>query len=142
MTGEMFAAGDGEGASFNGRKLQLQVSGRPLAEALVGTGFSYSAEERADQARMLAIILAEVRDIRRGGSAALDLCSVACGRLDAYYEGGLKPWDLAAGEVIAREAGATVTELEGLPAQSPTIVAAAPGLEGQLVELLKRASSS
>jgi len=142
MTGEMFAAGDGEGASLNGRKLQLQASGRPLAEALVSTGFSYSAEERADQARMLAIILAEVRDIRRGGSAALDLCSVACGRLDAYYEGGLKPWDLAAGEVIAREAGATVTELEGLPAQSPTIVAAAPGLEGQLVELLKRAASS
>jgi myo-inositol-1(or 4)-monophosphatase len=83
-----------------------------------------------------------VRDIRRAGSAALDLCAVACGRLDAYYEAELKPWDLAAGEVIAREAGATVISLEGLPADPPTVVAAAPGLQGPLVELLERSASN
>jgi myo-inositol-1(or 4)-monophosphatase len=142
LTGEMFTASQGEGAWLDGDPLRLQPTGRPLAEALVGTGFSYSAQNRAAQARMLAIILPAVRDIRRAGSAALDLCAVACGRLDAYYEAELKPWDLAAGEVIAREAGATVISLEGLPADPPTVVAAAPGLQGPLVELLERSASN
>jgi fructose-1,6-bisphosphatase/inositol monophosphatase family enzyme len=138
----MFTGSQGEGAWLDGDPLRLQPTGRPLAEALVGTGFSYSARNRAAQARMLAIILPAVRDIRRAGSAALDLCAVACGRLDAYYEAELKPWDLAAGEVIAREAGATVISLEGLPADPPTVVAAAPGLQGPLVELLERSASN
>ena len=142
LTGEMFTGSQGEGAWLDGDPLRLQPTGRPLAEALVGTGFSYSARNRAAQARMLAIILPAVRDIRRAGSAALDLCAVACGRLDAYYEAELKPWDLAAGEVIAREAGATVISLEGLPADPPTVVAAAPGLQGPLVELLERSASN
>ncbi|MFZ2058582.1 MAG: inositol monophosphatase family protein [Acidimicrobiales bacterium] len=142
LTGEMFTGSQGEGAWLDGEPLQLQPTGRPLAEALVGTGFSYSARNRAAQARMLAIILPAVRDIRRAGSAALDLCAVACGRLDAYYEAELKPWDLAAGEVIAREAGATVISLEGLPADPPTVVAAAPGLQGPLVELLEHSASN
>ena len=142
LTGEMFTGSQGEGAWLDGDPLRLQPTGRPLAEALVGTGFSYSARNRAAQARMLAIILPAVRDIRRAGSAALDLCAVACGRLDAYFEAELKPWDLAAGEVIAREAGATVISLEGLPADPPTVVAAAPGLQGPLVELLERSASN
>ncbi len=142
VNGEMFAACEGEGASLNGHELRLEPSGRSLTEALVGTGFTYVAKDRADQARMIPAILPAVRDIRRRGSAALDICAVACGRLDAYYEAWLRPWDLTAGEVIAREAGATVTEIEGLADGSPTFVVAAPGLEGPLVELLKASASS
>ncbi|HLN07113.1 MAG TPA: inositol monophosphatase family protein [Acidimicrobiales bacterium] len=141
LTGEMFAAAERDGATLNGRELRLRPTGRPLGEALVGTGFSYSARTRASQARLLPVVLPEVRDIRRAGAAALDLCAVACGRLDTYYEAGLEPWDLAAGELIAREAGATVKVLERIVAGSPTIVAAAPGLEGAFVELLERAAS-
>jgi fructose-1,6-bisphosphatase/inositol monophosphatase family enzyme len=138
LNGEMFSASLGDGAWFDGVELRLEPTGRPLSEALVGTGFSYRAHERAAQAQMLEIILPSVRDIRRAGAAALDLCSVACGRLDAYYEAGLKPWDLAAGEVIALEAGATVTTAEGLAHGAPTVVVAAPGLEEPLLELLER----
>jgi fructose-1,6-bisphosphatase/inositol monophosphatase family enzyme len=140
MAEETFAASEGDGASLNGEKLRLVASGRPLAEALVGTGFSYLSATRAAQARVLSVVLPEVRDIRRGGSAALDLCSVACGRLDAYFESGLKPWDLAAGGLVAREAGASLDALDGLTPESPMIVAAAPGLQAPLVELLGRAA--
>jgi fructose-1,6-bisphosphatase/inositol monophosphatase family enzyme len=138
VSGEIFSASLGDGARLDGGQLRLKPTGRPLSEALVGTGFSYSAEARAAQARMLETILPSVRDIRRAGAAALDLCSVACGRLDAYYEAGLKPWDLAAGKVIALEAGATVSLVEGLAHGVPTVVAAAPGLEEPLLELLAR----
>jgi len=141
VTSEMFTASEGEGAWLNGHELRLEPSGRPLAEALVGTGFSYNAQRREAQARVLAVVLPAVRDIRRFGSAALDLCSVACGRLDAYYEAGLQPWDRAAGDLIAQEAGATVTALEALsPGRPPTVMAAAPGLEGPFRDLLERAA--
>jgi myo-inositol-1(or 4)-monophosphatase len=142
MNGEMFAAGEGEGASLNGHELRLRPSGRTLAEALVATGFTYVAKDRADQARMLPVVLPAVRDIRRRGSAAIDICGVAAGRFDAFYEAWLRPWDRAAGEVIVREAGATVTDVEGLADGSATFVVAAPGLEGPLVELLKSAIPS
>ena len=79
-----------------------------LATALVGTGFSYDADTRARQAEVLASVLPAVRDLRRSGSAALDLCAVACGRLDGFWERGLAPWDRAAGGLIAAEAGARV----------------------------------
>jgi fructose-1,6-bisphosphatase/inositol monophosphatase family enzyme len=141
VAGETFTASEGMGAHLNGQELGLEVTGRPLSEALVGTGFSYKAERRAVQARLLSAVLPEVRDIRRGGSAALDLCSVACGRLDAFYEAGLQPWDLAAGGLVAREAGGSVTSIEGLLEAVPTVVAAAPGLEAPLAELLRRAAS-
>jgi len=142
LTAEMFSAAEGEGAWLNGEQLHLPAASRPLAEALVGTGFSYRASSRALQARLLPVILPAVRDIRRAGAAALDLCAVACGRLDAYYEAGLERWDLAAGELIAREAGAVVTTVNGLIPGSPTIVATAPGLEGRFLELLERARAS
>ncbi|MGA2803692.1 MAG: inositol monophosphatase family protein [Acidimicrobiales bacterium] len=142
MNGEMFAAREGEGASLNGHELQLRPSGRTLAEALVATGFTYVAKDRADQARMLPVVLPAVRDIRRRGSAAIDICGVAAGRFDAFYEAWLRPWDRAAGDVIVREAGATVTDVEGLADGSSTFVVAAPGLEGPLVELLKSAIPS
>ena len=73
-------------------------------------------------------MLPHVRDIRRQGAAALDLCSVACGRLDAYYERGLAPWDLAAGGLVATEAGAVVTDLAGGPPRPDSVLAAAPGI--------------
>jgi fructose-1,6-bisphosphatase/inositol monophosphatase family enzyme len=142
LTEEMFVAAEGEGASLNGDELRLQANRRPLAEALVGTGFSYSSRSRAAQARLLPVVLPAVRDIRRAGAAALDLCAVACGRLDGYYEAWLEPWDLAAGELVAREAGATVAELEGVVDGSSTVVAAAPHLSGPLVALLEQAASS
>jgi fructose-1,6-bisphosphatase/inositol monophosphatase family enzyme len=142
MNGEMFAACEGDGATLNGRELRLRPSGRPLAEALVATGFTYVAKDRADQARMLPVVLPAVRDIRRRGSAAIDICGVACGRFDAFYEAWLRPWDRAAGEVIVREAGATLTDVGGLADGSSTLVVAAPGLEGPLVELLRNAVSS
>jgi fructose-1,6-bisphosphatase/inositol monophosphatase family enzyme len=142
IAGETFSAAEGQGAFLNGRQLSLAATGRPLGEALVGTGFSYSSQHRAAQARLLSVVLPEVRDIRRAGSAALDLCAVACGRLDAYYESGLQPWDRAAGGLVAREAGAGICTLDGILEHAPTVLSAAPGLLLPLVELLRRAAAS
>ena len=89
----------------------------------MATGFGYAAERRARQAETSCALLPRVRDIRRAGAAALDLCLVACGRVDGYYERGLEPWDWAAGRLIVAEAGAAVTELAGEPAG---LVAASP----------------
>ncbi|MDX2974371.1 inositol monophosphatase family protein [Kribbella solani] len=104
-----------------------------LAEALVCTGFSYLPDRRAEQAEHLRRVLPAVRDIRRGGSAALDLCSVADGTADAYYEHVIQPWDIAAGALIAREAGATVVRDPAFP---QGILAAAPAVAEPLRELL------
>ena len=124
------------------RRLELPGSGGPLAESLVGTGFGYAAERRLAQGAILAGVLGRVRDIRRGGSAALDLCSVAAGRLDAFYERGLNHWDHAAGALIAREAGASVTTLEGGPlSPDRTVVAARPDLLEPLLALLREAGA-
>jgi myo-inositol-1(or 4)-monophosphatase len=107
-----------------------------LADALVGTGFGYFAARRAVQGRVVAAVLPLVRDIRRGGSAAVELCSVAAGHLDAFYERGLNPWDVAAGGLIAREAGAQVGGLHGRPASDSMAIAAGPGLFSALHDLL------
>jgi myo-inositol-1(or 4)-monophosphatase len=128
---ELFTAVRGEGAHLNGEP--IEVSGREsLDRALVATGFGYDAERRALQASVLARVLPRVRDIRRAGAAALDLCMVAAGRLDGYYERGLQPWDWAAGSVIVREAGGSVVELRGDPAG---LVAASPAIAEELAEL-------
>ncbi|WP_055474206.1 inositol monophosphatase family protein, partial [Streptomyces pathocidini] len=103
--GETFRAVRGGGAYLGDRRLAVRPA-PPLEQALIGTGFGYLTERRAAQAEVLRTLLPRVRDIRRGGSAAIDLCDVACGRLDGYYERGLNPWDYAAGALIAREAGA------------------------------------
>jgi fructose-1,6-bisphosphatase/inositol monophosphatase family enzyme len=138
--GETFTALVGRGSRRNGQPLRVRGAGE-LATALVGTGFAYQAQRRAAQAAVLARVLPEVRDIRRAGAAALDLCWVACGRLDAFYEQGLAPWDRAAGSLVAAEAGAWVrtpgTTADGLP--EDLVVACGPGLEDPLMELLVRA---
>jgi myo-inositol-1(or 4)-monophosphatase len=111
-----------------------------LSMALVGTGFAYSTRRRSVQAALVAKILPVVRDVRRIGSAAMDLCMVAAGRLDAYYEHGLHVWDSAAGALIAAEAGARVVLPEpGDPdSTAALVVAAAPGIAGQLLAALER----
>ena len=106
--------------------------------ALVGTGFAYSKQRRTVQAALVSKLLPAVRDVRRIGSAALDLCMVAAGRLDAYYEHGLQRWDCAAGALIAAEAGARVLLPEpGDPEGTAALVlAAAPGIADQLLAAL------
>ncbi|MDQ2754083.1 MAG: inositol monophosphatase [Actinomycetota bacterium] len=134
--GETWAAVRGGGARCNGYPCQIAIGRSRLSTALVGTGFGYRKERRAWQAELLAAVLPRVRDVRRSGSAALDLCWVAGGRLDAYYEWGLNPWDLAAGGLICQEAGAEVEILAGR-----TIVAAVPELMHPLVQLLSTAGA-
>jgi myo-inositol-1(or 4)-monophosphatase len=108
---ELFAAERGRGATLNGRPVKPS-QGDDLSRALIGTGFSYEPEMRRRQARVLAELLPQVRDIRRGGSAAIDLAWVACGRLDGYYELGTRHWDRAAGMLLVSEAGGVVTLLD------------------------------
>ncbi|HYP47993.1 MAG TPA: inositol monophosphatase family protein [Thermoleophilaceae bacterium] len=129
---EVFAAARGEGARLNGAP--LRVSGRhALERAMVATGFSYEERRRERQAEVVARLLPQVRDIRRAGAAALDLAWLAAGRVDAYYERGLHPWDWAAGTLLVTEAGGAVEELPGDP---PCLLAASPGLLPQLRELV------
>lgn len=133
---ETFTAAAGSGAALNGTPLQVRQD-TELALALVGTGFGYSAKRREQQATTVSELIGHVRDIRRIGAASLDLCSVAAGRLDAYYERGLNPWDHAAGALIAREAGAQVGSLADARESADLIIAAEPGLFAQLEPLLR-----
>jgi myo-inositol-1(or 4)-monophosphatase len=141
MRGETFHAVRGRGAWASGawtgeRRLACRPA-PPLAEALVSTGFNYVAEVRAHQAEVAARLIPGLRDIRRGGSAAVDLCDLAAGRLDGYYERGLNAWDWAAGDLIAREAGALTG---GRPGQRPSrdlTVAGTPGVFEPLQSLLE-----
>ncbi len=135
VSGETWTASVGGGAFLSGRRLGVH-DGVELGHALVGTGFGYTSGRRRSQARVLAALLPRLRDVRRAGAASLDLCAVASGRLDAYYERGLKPWDLAAGGLVATEAGASVTGLGGLSASEDMVVAAAPALARRLQQVL------
>ena len=108
----------------------------PLARALIATGFGYSPARRQVQGEVVAAVLPRVRDIRRNGAAAADLCSLAAGNVDGYYERGLQYWDIAAGNLIAREAGAIVAGLAGKPAGPDMTVGGAPGLFAELHDLL------
>ncbi|GAA1396115.1 inositol monophosphatase family protein [Catellatospora coxensis] len=134
-TGETWTAARGHGAWRDGRRLTGSAA-TELALSLVGTGFAYARERRAHQAAVVAHVLPQVRDIRRMGAAALDLCAAAEGMLDAYYEKGLAEWDLAAGGLIAREAGLLVTGLSGRPAGGQMVLAAPPALHAVLDVLL------
>ena len=125
----------GGGAVLNGQPLRCSDV-TDLGQTLVGTGFGYDARRRAVQTRVLPTLLPRVRDIRRLGAGSLDLCSVAAGRLDAYYEQGLSPWDLCAGGLIAAEAGARVEGLRGRTAGYDLVVAAGPGIFDALHDIL------
>ncbi len=135
---ETFRARRGGGASRNGTPLRLG-DGPALSEALVATGFGYAAERRRSQAELLETVLPQVRDIRRAGAAALDLCWLASGRVDAYFEAGLAPWDLAAGALVVTEAAGVVELLEGIVPGAATVVAGPRRLEQELAGLLGRA---
>ena len=139
--GETFTAVVGGGAWLHraGNVVALRcASGVALGQALVGTGFGYDAGRRRVQGEVVAALLPCVRDIRRGGSAAVDLCSVAAGRMDAFFERGLNYWDYAAGGLIAREAGAVVGGLSGRAETTSMAVAAGPDLYPQLDRFLAR----
>lgn len=140
VDGRTWTAGLGAGATLDGEPVVVNPAG-PLATSLVGTGFGYDADRRRHQAQVLVDVLPQVRDIRRLGSAAIDLCLVATGSLDLYYERGLNPWDLAAGALVAQEAGATVTGLRGRAAGVEMTVAGAPQAVSDLVVVLEAAGA-
>ncbi|GAA5080462.1 fructose-1,6-bisphosphatase/inositol monophosphatase family enzyme [Thermocatellispora tengchongensis] len=133
--GEVFTASLGGGAWLAGERLRCNT-GVPLSQALIGTGFGYQAGRRKVQAEVLTHVLPAVRDVRRAGSAASDLCSVAAGRLDGYYERGPNYWDYAAGGLVATEAGARIGGLHGRPYSPEMTLCAAPGLFEELHDLL------
>jgi myo-inositol-1(or 4)-monophosphatase len=130
----------GAGASCNGQPIRVRDHD-DLATALVATGFQPQPERRAWQAEVLARVLPRVRDVRRGGSAAIDLCGVACGHLDAFYEAGLAEWDTAAGHAIVRAAGGVVQVIERPVPPAPLVVASGPKLAEALLRLLREAGA-
>ena len=132
---ETFHAVRGQGAFLRGRRLACRPA-PTLDQALVGTGFNYVQQRRARQAELVGRVLPVVRDIRRSGSAAIDLCDLAAGRLDAFYERGLHPWDFAAGALIAREAGAVTGGRPGAPPSEELTVVGSPGVFAALQPLL------
>ena len=157
MRGELFTAVRGEGAWLEStrssgtpgsqpetgipdstfERIPLRCRpGVPLDQALIATGFGYRAERRTVQGEVVAALLPRIRDIRRNGVASVDLCAVAAGRLDGYYERGLNYWDYAAGALIAEEAGAVVGDSRGGPPSPSMTVAAGPGLFGPLRDAL------
>ncbi|MFI6292105.1 inositol monophosphatase family protein [Nonomuraea sp. NPDC050790] len=133
--GEVFTAALGEGAWLGGSRLACNQD-VPLSKALVATGFGYSPQRRAVQGEVLAAVLPRVRDIRRGGSCATDLCSIAAGRVDAYYERGVNYWDWAAAGLVAAESGARIGGLHGKGPNTELTLCAAPGLFEDLHGLL------
>jgi myo-inositol-1(or 4)-monophosphatase len=135
VTGEEWTAVAGGGAWRDGRRVAGSIIA-DLGQALVATGFGYDSRRRAHQAGVVARLLPRVRDIRRLGAASLDLCFAAEGRVDAFFEKGLAAWDLAAGGLIAAEAGLTVTGLRGTPPGPLMVLAAPAGLYDALHELL------
>ena len=142
-TGVLFSAARGHGAHLHrgGVTTPLRTSdASELSMSLVGTGFSYSAELRTRQAEILTVLLPAVRDIRRIGSCALDLCMVAAGRLDAYYEDGVHVWDWAAGALIAAEAGA-ILRLPPADSAPGFIVASAPGIADAMNAVLEESGA-
>lgn len=137
--GEMFTASRGQGATCNGMPIKCRDN-NILTDALVCTGYSYRVHERIHHARRVANMVTEIRDIRRFGAAAIDLCFVASGRYDAYFEEHLHSWDLIAGQVIATESGALVTDYEGDPVTPRQVLAASPGIHRSLIDLIARST--
>ena len=136
-SGELFTATAGGGAFLNDRPISVGP-GPELSQALVATGFAYDSGMRGTQGAVISQLLPQVRDIRRMGTASLDLCFVACGRFDAYFERTLSPWDHAAGALVAREAGATVKGLGDAAPSREFVLAAHPELAVRLERELVR----
>lgn len=136
VSGELYRARQGAGAYLGGERL-TGPRDVPLERAVIGTGFGYDARQRARQVAVVAQLLPRIADIRRFGSASLDLCAVAAGRLDGYFEAGLNVWDYAAGALIAAEAGAEVTGLHGRAAGGRLTAAAGPRLAPALFAILE-----
>ncbi len=140
LLNKAWVAADSKGAfalDINGSRRLAVTDCQDLNRALVGTGFGYSTQRRASQGRVVRTMLPHVRDIRRMGSCAIDLCLVAGGNLDAYYERGVNPWDHAAGGVIAREAGAIVSGLHQSSESDEMLAAANPVLHPKLITMLE-----
>lgn len=145
VRGELFSAARGGGAWLRptadggpgARRLRVSAV-TDLGLSLLADGFSYDADERREQARREALIVPLVRDVRRMGSAALDLAYVAAGRVDAYGESGGHEWDWAAGRLLVSEAGGMVSETRGVRPNAPTLVASGVGIHQALVALLER----
>ena len=135
VRGERFRAVLGNGATRDRESIAVSPK-RDLATALVATGFSYDGDRRRAQATTLVSLLPQVRDIRRLGGAAIDRCALACGRVDAYYERGLSPWDSAAGALIAAEAGAVIDDRTGV---GGGLVGASPGIAEDFFSLVAAA---
>ncbi len=140
VPGQLYAAHRGGGATLDDAPIRCSDC-VDLALALVATGFGYDESVRRAQADRVAAIIGEFRDIRRFGSAAIDLCHVASGRVDVYFEEHLNPWDAVAGLVNAEEAGCITSDLGGGPVRPESLVAAAPGVHASFIDLLGRARS-
>lgn len=134
-TGTVYRAAAGAGATRDGVPLHVGAP-ESLAETLVATGFGYTAERRRQQVAVLAELIGEVRDIRRGGAASLDCCAVGAGTVDAYYERGINPWDMAAGSIVARESGAEIRIWEAGGTRS--FLFASPAVADELAALVQR----
>jgi myo-inositol-1(or 4)-monophosphatase len=133
VRGDVFSAARGQGARLDGSTISPSTV-TALADSLIGTGFSYTAEGRAVEAEYLARVLPAGRDIRCFGSAALNLCWVACGRLDGFYQRTMQYWDFAAGEIVAAEAGARVARPQ--PENGQLMVVSGSGIHDELVRLV------
>jgi myo-inositol-1(or 4)-monophosphatase len=135
---EMFAARRGGGATLNGAPIRCSTQ-HELAKTLVATGFSYTPAHRTVQSRRVTEFIHLIRDVRRMGAAAVDICFVACGRLDAYFEENLHSWDVLAAELVAREAGARSGDFAGGPLHPGEVLVAAPGVFDELSRVLTAA---
>ena len=141
ILGDTFSAHRGGGAQLNGMAVRCSDT-TDLGRALVATGFGYDPDRRRRQAEVLTRVIPHIADIRRVGAAAMDLCSVACGRVDAYWEVGLNPWDHAAGALIAREAGARCEGLDTIRPSSAFLLAAPEAIWEPLRTLLMEARAT
>jgi myo-inositol-1(or 4)-monophosphatase len=140
-TDELFTAVRGGGAQLNGRPIGCGTTS-DLSLTLVATGFSYLPDRRRAQAQRVAVLLPQVRDIRRFGAAAVDLCFAAAGRVDVYFEEWLGPWDLAAGELIAREAGCRTGAIDGGSVRPASVLVANPALFEKMQQLIAEVDAS
>jgi myo-inositol-1(or 4)-monophosphatase len=140
--GDEFTAAAGSGAFMNGKRIKVSGEREP-SRALIGTGFPFKTLHRLPEyVAQFSLVMRGTAGIRRAGSAALDLCNVACGRFDAFWELDLSPWDVAAGMLMVREAGGIVTDLDGSPARpvAGAFVAGNPAMHAWLLQTVKRAN--